>query len=118
MDATTRATPGIVQLGSIPWAEEAPHIDSRAGTLDGVRWAVVRYGPGAERNEWCTDGHRGYVLRGHISYELEGGGWLEVPRGAGFWLPPGPGHRGVNGDEETQLFLIDVPDERDGPLHA
>ncbi len=109
MNAATGSSPGVVELESLAWAEEARDIDSRVGTLDGVRWAVVRYAPGAQRDVWCTEGHRGFVLRGHISYELEGGGWLDVPQGAGFWLPPGSGHRGVNGDEETQLFLIDVP---------
>jgi quercetin dioxygenase-like cupin family protein len=107
--STAGAVPGVVELESLVWAEEARGIDSRAGTLDGVRWAVVRYAPGAERDEWCTEGHRGFVLRGHISYELEGGGRLEAPRGSGFWLPPGSGHRGINGNEETQLFLVDVP---------
>jgi hypothetical protein len=73
MAALTGSAPGIVELGSMPWAAESRDIDSRLGTLDGVRWAVVRYAPGAQRDDWCTDGHRGYVLCGHISYELDGG---------------------------------------------
>ena len=102
--------PVVAALGTVAWMEEAPGIHSRSTVVNGVRWAVVRYAPGAERDEWCTDGHRGYVLHGHISYELEGGDRLDVPDGAAFWLPPGSGHRGVNGDAETQLFLVDVPD--------
>ncbi len=104
-----RAAPGVIEFESLAWAEEARDIDSRVGTLGGARWAVVRYAPGARRDVWCTEGHRGFVLSGHISYELDGGGRLDVPQGSGFWLPPGSGHRGINGDEETQLFLIDVP---------
>lgn len=105
---------GVAALGTAPWADEAPGIDARSTMLNDVRWAIVRYAPGAEREEWCTDGHRGYVLDGAISYELEQGGRLGVPRGAGFWLPPGSGHRGVNGDQETTIFLVDVPDVTQG----
>jgi quercetin dioxygenase-like cupin family protein len=103
--------PVVAALGAAPWLEEAPGIHSRSAFVDGVRCAVVRYAAHAERDEWCTDGHRGYVIHGHLSYELSDGDRLEVPDGAAFWLPPGSGHRGVNGDTETQLFLIDVPDE-------
>jgi len=104
--------PGVAALGSLPWHKEAPGIHSRSTVLHGVRWALVRYEPGAERHEWCTDGHRGYVLHGAISYELAGGDHLDVPNESAFWLPPGNRHRGVNGDAETLLFLVDVPDEQ------
>jgi hypothetical protein len=106
--------PGTVDLGSVPWAPEAPGIESRAAEFGGVRWAVVRYAARAERDEWCTDGHRGYVVSGGISYVLADGSRLDAPNGSGFWLPPGLGHRGVNGEEETHLFLIDVPDDGAG----
>lgn len=111
MTETQGAGPGTVDLAGAPWAPEAPGIESRTGELAGTRWAVVRYAARAERDEWCTDGHRGYVLSGAISYELAHGNRLDVSGGAGFWLPPGLGHRGVNGDEETRLFLVDVPDD-------
>ncbi len=71
--------PVVAALGAMAWMEEAPGIHSRSTVLNGVRWAVVRYAPSAERDEWCTDGHRGYVLHGHISYELKGGDRLDVP---------------------------------------
>lgn len=106
-DATT---PTVAELATLPWAEEAPGIHSRATTVDGARWALVRYGPGAERDEWCTDGHRGVVVQGAMAYELADGRRLEAPEHCGIWLPCGLGHRGVNGAQETLLFLIDVPD--------
>ncbi|HVC13318.1 MAG TPA: hypothetical protein VND62_00495 [Acidimicrobiales bacterium] len=117
MSESLASLPVVAALGAAPWVEEAPGIHNRSAFVNGVRWAVVRYQPGAERDEWCNDGHRGYVLHGHISYELSDGDHVDVPGGAAFWLPPGPGHRGVNGDAETQLFLIDVPEvgaEADG----
>ena len=110
MADTGGSGPSVVEFAGLGWIEEAPDIHSRASIVDGGRWAVVRYGPGAERDEWCTDGHRGYVVEGRMSYELANGDRLEIPPGAGFWLPPGLGHRGVNGDQATTIFLIDVPD--------
>ena len=103
--------PGVVEFAALPWLEEGPRIHSRAAAMAGDRCAVVRYGPGAARDEWCTDGHRGYVIEGRMTYELATGERLEVPPQAGFWLPPGLGHRGVNGSEETLVFLVDVPDD-------
>lgn len=102
--------PVVANLGAASWVEEAPGIHSRSAFVNGVRWALVRYAPGAERSEWCTDGHRGYVVRGRISYEMADGDHVDIPEAAAFWLPPGSGHRGVNGTAETHLFLIDVPD--------
>ena len=117
MTGSGEGRPVVAALGAVPWSEEAPGIHSRTALVNGTRWAVVRYAPYAERDEWCTDGHRGYVVHGHISYELAGGDRVEVPEGAAFWLPPGSEHRGVNGDAETQLFLVDVPD-RDAAPHG
>ena len=114
MAGAAQPEPIVAGLGTVEWAQEVPGIDSRSTVINGIRWAVVRYAPGAQRSERCTDGHRGYVLHGHMSYELDGGDRLDVPDGAAFWLPPGLGHRGVNGEVETQLFLIDVPDVESG----
>lgn len=106
--------PVVADLGAAQLIEEAPGIHSRSAFLNGVRWALVRYAPAAERHEWCTDGHRGFVVHGHMSYDLADGDHVDIPEGAAFWLPAGSGHRGVNGEAETLLFLIDVPDEGEG----
>lgn len=114
MNATIQPGPVVAALGTVPEIAEAPGIHSRSTVVNGVRWALVRYDAGAERDEWCTDGHRGFVLHGQMAYELEGGERVDIPDGSAFWLPPGSGHRGVNGGAETQLFLIDVPDSAAG----
>ncbi len=72
----------VAALGTVEWTQEAPGTHSRSTVMNGIRWAVVRHAPGAERRERCTDGHRGYVLHGHMSHELDGGGRLDVPGGA------------------------------------
>ena len=102
---------GKLDFGSVGWADDQSDIRSRAAAALGSRWAVVEYGPHAARDEWCVDGHRGYVLAGCIEYEFEDGSdTLAVDEGQGFYLAAGTGHRGRNpGGTATRLFLIDDP---------
>ena len=100
---------GALDFDAIDWADDQPDIHSRAVSALDQRWAIVEYEPGAAREEWCTDGHRGYVLAGRIEYEFDDGSApLAVEQGEGFFLAAGTGHRGRNpGGETTRLFLID-----------
>jgi quercetin dioxygenase-like cupin family protein len=102
---------GKLDFDSISWADDQADIHSRAAEALGQRWAIVEYEAGAARQEWCTDGHRGYVLAGQIEYEFDDGSApLAVEQGQGFFLAAGTGHRGRNpGDTPTRLFLIDDP---------
>lgn len=102
-----------VPFEDVGWTQEAPGIRARVTEVEGARWAVVEYAEGSRREEWCEDGHRGYVLRGEIEYEFDDGRQaLAIPEGQAFLLPSAPlgggAHRGRNlfsGD--TRLFLID-----------
>ena len=102
---------GRLDFDSIEAADDQPDIHSRAVPALGQRWAIVEYESGAAREEWCTDGHRGYVLAGSIEYEFDDGTPpLAIAQGQGFWLAAGTGHRGRNtGPTTTRLFLIDDP---------
>ena len=102
---------GKLDFDSISWADDQADIHSRAAEALGQRWAIVEYEARAAREEWCTDGHRGYVLAGQIEYEFDdGSARLAVDQGQGFFLAAGTGHRGRNpGDTPTRLFLIDDP---------
>ena len=99
----------IVPLAATALEPEVPGIASRAVDVNGVRWALVEYEPGAARAEWCTDGHRGYVVSGRIEYEFDDGSEpLAAEEGQGFFLAAGTAHRGRNpGDTVARLFLID-----------
>jgi uncharacterized cupin superfamily protein len=103
---------GKLAFDAVAWADDQEDIRSRAARALGSRWAIVEYGPHAAREEWCTDGHRGYVLAGWIEYEFDDGAApLDVGEGEGFFLAAGTGHRGRNpGDGVTRLFLIDDPE--------
>lgn len=100
-----------VPFTQIEWADDVPGIRARETDVEGRRWAVVEYAPGARREEWCLDGHVGYVLEGAVEYEFDDDtDPLTVSRGEAFTLSTGRGHRGRNlADGPTRLFLIDDP---------
>jgi uncharacterized cupin superfamily protein len=107
-----------VPFEELSWAEDAPGIRAREVDVGGARWAMVEYGAGAAREEWCEEGHRGFVLTGEIEYEFDDGSEpLRAGEGEALFHPPAPlgggAHRGRNPSEApTRLFLID--DAREG----
>ncbi len=100
-----------VPFASAALESEAPGIASRALVVNGVRWAIVEYEPGVLREEWCEEGHSGYVLEGEVEYEFEQRqrAPLAAVAGEGFTLPEGRGHRGRAGARGARLFIIDRP---------
>jgi quercetin dioxygenase-like cupin family protein len=98
-----------IPFGGIEWADDVPGIVGRERDVEGRRWAIVEYAPGARREEWCVDGHVGFVLNGSIEYEFEDGGDpLALITDDAFSLSTGRAHRGRNlADGPTRLFLID-----------
>jgi hypothetical protein len=103
--------PTAVQFERMEWHDDAPGIRTQETTVDGSRWAMVEYGVGVGRSDWCLDGHRGFVVSGDIEYEFEHGpSPVRARTGQAFLLPGGIAHRGRNlADEPTLLFLIDDP---------
>src|SRR5215208_7278810 len=102
-----------VSFQELPWADDAPGFRAREVDVGGARRALGGYGEGGGREEWCEEGHRGYVLRGEIEYEFDDErAPLRARDGEAFLLPPAPlgggAHRGHNlAPGPTQLFLID-----------
>jgi quercetin dioxygenase-like cupin family protein len=89
----------LVRLSDAAWEDDAPGIRARAVQgVDGRRFAIVEYGPGAARDDWCLEGHYGYVLEGEIEYRFEDGSEpLRLAAGDALWLVGGgPGHQGHN----------------------
>lgn len=102
------ADPVAVRFAAHVLEPEAPGIASRAVDVAGVRWALVEYEPGVLREEWCEEGHSGYVLDGDVTYEFTSGRPpLALAAGDGFALPDGEAHRGRAGTGGVRLFLID-----------
>jgi hypothetical protein len=102
-----------VPFNDLAWTDDAPGIRAREAEVEGTRWAVVEYSQGASREDWCEEGHRGYVVAGAIEYEFDDGrAPLRASDSEAFRLPPvsvGEGaHRGRNAaNEPTRIFLID-----------
>jgi quercetin dioxygenase-like cupin family protein len=97
----------VAAYDEIEWLEEAPGVRAKPVELEGARWALVEYAPGAGRPEWCREGHRGHVVSGRIRYEFDDGQPpLTAHAGQGFLLPGGQGHRGRNEDAEPALLVV------------
>ena len=100
--------PRKVAFGALDSAPEAPGIASEAAEIGGHRWARVRYEPDVLREEWCDQGHEGFVLEGAITYEFtDGTPALALAAGEAFSLPGARVHRGMAGPGGALLFLID-----------
>lgn len=101
--------PQAVSFDASP-VEHDPHVRDLEQVVDGVRWAIVEYGPRAGRSDWCDTPHSGYVLSGELQYEFDDGSpALRLTAQQGFRLPPAPRHRGTNlGSEPARLFIIDA----------
>jgi quercetin dioxygenase-like cupin family protein len=98
----------IVPLAATSLEPEVPGIASRAVDVNGVRWALVEYEPGVLREEYCDEGHSGYVLEGDITYEFRDGAEpMPLTAGQAFTLADGSGHRGRAGASGVRMFLID-----------
>jgi quercetin dioxygenase-like cupin family protein len=100
--------PRKVQFGT-PVSHDTGVHDSEADVA-GTRWALVEYGPGEGRADWCETPHSGYVISGVLTYAFQDGREpLELGAGDAFALPEAPRHRGRNdGDEPVRLFIIDA----------
>jgi hypothetical protein len=119
---TNRGTGGLgmdkvqkAAFDEIQWQDDGPGIRAQELEIGGERWAIVEYDEGIRRDEWCEEGHRGYVISGAIQYEFDDGREpLRVSAGQAFRLPSASlnegAHRGGNlSHEPTRLFLIDDP---------
>ncbi|HEY6637416.1 MAG TPA: cupin domain-containing protein [Solirubrobacterales bacterium] len=102
--------PRLIELSGADPVSHDPGVTDREAEIEGTRWALVEYSPGAGREGWCDVPHAGYVVSGSITYSFEDGrDQLIVGAGEGFALPPAPRHRGRNeGGEAARLFLIDA----------
>jgi quercetin dioxygenase-like cupin family protein len=103
------SSPRVVPFDGVP-VEHDPDVLDTEHVIDGVRWALVEYAPGAGRTEWCDSPHSGYVLSGEIRYEFrDGSPEMRVAARQAFRLPAAPAHRGHNhGSEPVRLFIIDA----------
>jgi hypothetical protein len=98
----------VVDFAARPLEPETEGIASRALEVRDVRWALVEYEPETLRQDWCRQGHSGYVLSGDVTYEFDDGAPpIHISAGQGFRLPDDQGHRGRSGADGARLFLID-----------
>lgn len=87
------------------WEQEADGVRALVREVDGARWAIVEYAPGAGRPEFCEVGHEGFVISGEIEYEFSSGDRIVASAGQGFVLTGDP-HRGSNRRTATARLLV------------
>ncbi|MBE2320572.1 cupin domain-containing protein [Solirubrobacter sp. CPCC 204708] len=102
--------PRRIDFSSLDAVSHDRDVADQETDVDGTRWALVTYAPGAGRADWCDTPHSGYVLGGTLTHDFEDEREpLRLHAGDAFALPPQPRHRGRNeGDEPTRLFIIDA----------
>jgi hypothetical protein len=101
--------PLVLSFGGSP-VEHDPDVRDVEHMVDGVRWAMVEYAPGAGRQEWCDSPHAGYLVSGELEYEFDDGSPpMRIAAAQAFRLPVSPAHRGRNpGSAPARLFIIDA----------
>ena len=89
--------PRKVSFSALDPAPEAPGIASEKRPRSaGAPRRRYRYEPDVLREEWCDEGHEGFVLEGDITYEFEDGTEsLQLVAGEAFSLPGARVHRGT-----------------------
>jgi quercetin dioxygenase-like cupin family protein len=79
----------------------------KAATLGDKRVRLFEMTPGYAEQDWCSEGHMGYVLQGEFVAEFEDGSEI-WSRGTAFLIPAGTAHRNANRSQVSALvFLID-----------
>jgi len=79
----------------------------KAAMLGDKQVRLFEMAPGYAEDEWCRNGHTGYVLQGEFVTEFEDGSEI-WSRGTAFSIPIGTPHRNSNRSQLSALvFLID-----------
>ena len=81
-----------VPFASMAWDAPAAGARSKAHTQGGSRLRVLELTSEFVEHDWCTAGHIGYVLEGHM--EISFGGRVEsFGPGDGLVIPAGASHK-------------------------
>ena len=94
----------VLPFDALPWQPgNHPLERKKLGLLGGA--TLLRFEPGFQDPNWCTNGHVAYVLEGMLRLQLRDT-VLDVLAGQGFVLDPGEAHRASNpGFEPVVLFI-------------
>ena len=60
-----------VDFSRIPWQSPAPDVRFKSYQASGRKLRLVKFGKDFIENDWCTNGHIGYVLKGSLEIDFE-----------------------------------------------
>jgi ethanolamine utilization protein EutQ (cupin superfamily) len=99
----------LLDFKNLAWERPAPGLRYKACVRDNQRIRLVEFSEGFFEENWCTNGHIGYVLEGSISIDFNGN-VRAFSAGDGIFIPEGEQskHKGkVTKGEKALLILFE-----------
>ena len=92
----------------MPWQDVRPGVRHKVYAEGGRQLRLVEFQTSDGFNEWCQQGHIGYVLEGGLQIDVNGTA-LDFAAGDGLFLPSGVAsqHRGVTIVPGTRLLMVE-----------
>ncbi len=97
-----------VDFKKIPWENPAPGARFKAFRNNDQQLRLVEFSKEFEEPDWCTRGHVGYVLEGHMEIDFSGK-WVTFKAGDGVFIPAGDTHKHKAKvvSERVRLILVE-----------
>jgi quercetin dioxygenase-like cupin family protein len=101
-----------VKFESIPWQEGRPGVRHKSYVEGGRQLRLVEFQTADGFNEWCQQGHIGYVLTGGLEIDVQGT-VFPFATGDGLFIPAGAAtqHRAVSITPGTRLLMVEDVEE-------
>ena len=97
----------LIDFESIDWQAPSQDMKFKSFVRDNQRIRLVEFHEGFEEEDWCTNGHAGYVIDGNFSIDFNGN--IErFKSGDTFFIPEGQEskHKAILSQEERVLLLL------------
>lgn len=75
-------------FSKIPWEHPAPGVSQKVSSDGNKRLRLLRFDHNFVEENWCTEGHLGYVLAGEMLINFNGN-IRKFNSGDGLWIEPG-----------------------------
>jgi quercetin dioxygenase-like cupin family protein len=97
-----------VAFESLPWEHGRPGVRYKTYREQSRQLRLVEFDTGEGFQDWCEQGHIGYVLAGGLDIEVQGT-VLSLAAGDGLFLPAGTAaaHRALSIVPGTRLVMVE-----------
>lgn len=105
-----------IDFSGISWQEPQAGVRFKLVYYHKTRVREVEFTPEFAEEGWCTQGHMGFVIEGHIDIDFSGR-VESFHAGDGILIPPGPLHKHKAHVPEgvARLFLVEEMPEEEVP---